>query len=162
VEHPYRAPPSAARWVCIACHRSLSTLAGRCPNCQVDRLDLTRPDVREEVRQHAEKVLYARMMREEMILGTGSILLGMLLTSSMWLGVLAGLALRLLFVRLYAKMRPRAALAVYAARRRRHALTGGVDARALSSDSVAAGDASLDPEVADMTELLRSLGAKVD
>jgi hypothetical protein len=160
VEHPYRAPSTTARWVCIACHRSLSTLSGRCPRCNVDRLDLMRPDVRDEVRQYAEKVLYQRMMREEMILGSGSILVGLFITGSLWLGILVGLAIRIALVRVYARVRPQAALAVYAARRKRHALSG-IDASALQSDNVAAGD-GLDPEVADMDQLLRSLGAKLD
>jgi len=120
-----------------------------------------RPDVREEVRQHGEKVLYQRMMREEMILGTGSIIVGIIVTGGSFLwGILAGLAIRIAVVRMYARLRPQAALAVYAARRKRLALSG-IDATALESDHVAAGD-GVDPEIADIDQLLRSLGAKLD
>jgi hypothetical protein len=164
MEHPYRAAPSSARWVCIACYRSLSTLAGRCPNCHVDRLDLMRSDVRDEVRKHAEKLLQRRMMREEMILGTFSILAGILITGSQWIGILIGLGLRMLLVRAYVKLRPRGALAVYAARRRRLALTTGIDTRSLAGDAIetSGGDAADDPEIADLDELLRGLGAKLE
>jgi hypothetical protein len=146
-----------ARFICIACHRSLSAKPGACPRCHVDRLDLSRPDVRDEVRQHAEKMLYRRMMREELTfggIGAGvAVVLGWVLYIAFYeswpdlrlpffAGFVGGLALNRLLVRVYLRMRPDAGIAVYAARRTRE-------------------KSEFDPE-GDLDQLLRSLGATLD
>jgi hypothetical protein len=179
--NPYRELPAGARWICIACHRSLSRLAGVCPRCGVERLDLMRPDVREEVRQHAEKMLYRRMMREELIFGGCAIGVGMVIGWALFVayydrlpdgrlpfafGMMVGLIVRWVALRAYLKLRPDAAISVYAARRHRHRQTLGIDATGLQQDedalAVPGGNPNLDPEVADLEQLLRSLGATLD
>ena len=66
----------------------------------------------------------------------------------------------------YLNTRPDAAMAVYAARRHRHQRTLGLDASGLQKDedalAVPGGNPALDPEVADLEQLLRSLGATLD
>jgi hypothetical protein len=65
---PYR-DIREVRWVCIACHLSLSTLAGLCPRCHVERLELDREDVRTDLRAYADRKLRERILRFEVFLG---------------------------------------------------------------------------------------------
>jgi sterol desaturase/sphingolipid hydroxylase (fatty acid hydroxylase superfamily) len=170
--HPYRESPTTARWVCIACYRSLSSSPGTCSRCHVDFLDLTRDDVRDEVRRHAEKRLYRRKVREEMVLGVIATVVGSVGALILWLVMFADepsqdwrymhSGERLPFIvglgvsgvvywvlrKIYLAVRRDAAIAIYASRQRRHA--GGV----ASAEHV-------DPEIADMSQLLRFLGAKM-
>jgi hypothetical protein len=171
--HPYRDAPLIARFVCIACHRSLSSSAGACPGCHVDRLDLARPDVRDEVRQHAERQLQRGMMREELLLGAISFVAATaawfafvgdavpdgarFARSIAWTGLISLIA-RFGLRRLYLALRPNAAIAILAARRRRL----GIPALQPEESTPAADASAIDPEVADLQQLLVSLGAKLD
>jgi hypothetical protein len=176
VDHPYREGASVARWVCIACHRTLSRLAGSCPRCHVERLDLTRPDVREEVRAYAEQLLYRRMMNEEIAFGVigGMVGIGcyiltyLLFFSDAWgripilIGFAVALGLRKAMLMIYLRLRPDAGIAMYAARARRmRGLPAAAPAALTDGKTPVAADA-IDPEVADVEGLLRGLGATVD
>lgn len=184
---PYREAPRIARFVCAACYRTLSVRPGRCPNCHVERLDLARPDVREAVRGEGERWLERRANRERAFIVILSLAAGiafavvayllfnqfvddpilgfrLLVVAGLFFGVVSGTAM----MRLYVRFKPAAAMALYATRRQRLALELGRDVGlqtqepGASDEALARGATAIDPEVADVNELLRAMGATVE
>jgi hypothetical protein len=159
---PYRSPPSAPQFVCVVCYRSLSVHPGECPRCGVERLPLSDPAVRAEVRDEAERRLDGRLYGEWFWCYLGAfiaaipvrfVIVELMKAIVVW--VAAGMALGALNVRLYERLNPRSVLRLYADRRRRLALAGA-DAQHLLP---ARAD---DPEDAELPRVLALLGAKLD
>lgn len=181
---PYRAARLVARYVCVACHRSMSTLPGSCPACGVARLSLDRDDVRMEVRQHAEEQLQKRNFNEEALITGVSSFVGLALAVPFFWGrhlergwlrtfllVVMGLtaATRFAITRALPRLYPSSAILAMAARRERLARQLHVADHEVQLESGAVHDAGLgrhattvDPELADLSELLRSNGAKLE
>jgi ribosomal protein L40E len=174
---PYRDDRPVARYVCIVCFRSLGTRAGVCPRCGVERLDLSDPEVRRQVRGEAEKRLERRLYREYAGAGVAATLLVAPVTY--WLGFISYALvppLAALLGRGWAMTRRNSAMAVYASRRRRISAELGVDVQigdraessddgpgsALIRDEALAAHADLDPQTLEVEPLLAWLGAKID
>jgi hypothetical protein len=178
-EGPYRTPFLGARFVCLVCCRSLSTMPGRCPSCGVARLALDDPEVRAEVRRVAEERLQRRAYREYATL-TAAIMIGslMIYTGPLALAILplwfGGVALY------YARLRKRSAMAIMATRRRRVSKELGEDVqiggRGMDGflhdpvymknpempDAQFESSTEPDPETLDLHELLESMGARIE
>lgn len=127
---PYREAPKVARYVCVACYRSVSTMPGPCPNCRVERVSLDREDVRADVRREVALRFEQRLDREEgLCIGGGFVtgvvafaliagIGGALLLEPLWvftmawmLGLLAGIGGARAARRLLVQLDPRSALA---------------------------------------------------
>jgi hypothetical protein len=176
---PYREPGRVPRFICIVCYRSMSSYAGACRTCGVDRLDLSAPEVREQVRLEAEKRLQKSMYREYSVLALTS---GAVVAPAMWwLGGLAFVLVppvTMMVARAYAAIKRNSAIATFAARRRRISAELGVDVqidemedRGLGGkrkapyqipDDKIANTADVDPLQLEMEPLLAWLGAKLD
>ena len=65
---PYRSEPTQPQFVCVVCYRSLSVHAGECHRCGVERLSLSDPEVRAEVRAEAER----RCRNDTTVSGSGA------------------------------------------------------------------------------------------
>lgn len=175
---PYRDAQAIPRFICIVCYRTLSAYAGDCPACGVPRLDLSEPQVREQVRAEAEKRLQRRMFREYSLLSVSSA--AVVAPAMWWLGALAFVLVppvTMVVSRAYAAIRRNSAIATYAARRKRISAELGVDVRVgevtqsrlrfgkpeaqLPDDSIAT-SSDVDPAQLEMERLLAWLGAKLD
>lgn len=176
---PYREQAAIPRFICIVCYRSLSSFAGACRRCGVDRLDLSAPEVREQVRLEAEKRLQKSMYREYSVLALTS---GAVVAPAMWwLGGLAFVLVppvTMMVARAYAALKRNSAIATFAARRRRISAELGVDVQIdemedrgfgqkrktpyqIPDDKIAA-TADVDPLQLEMEPLLAWLGAKLE
>lgn len=174
----YRTAPAIPRFICIVCYKSMSQYAGACRTCGVERLDLSEPAVREQVRLEAEKRLQKQMMREYSVLALTS---GAVVAPAMlWLGSLAFVLVApvtMVVARAYSALRKNSAIATYASRRRRISAELGVDIqvdevdyrmgqaekRSLQlKDEAIAHHADLDPLSLEMEPLLAWLGCKLD
>ena len=173
---PYRSPGQGARFLCIACFSELATTDGDCPRCRVPRHDLARPEVREAVREEAERRLWRRKHREDLALYALAALpaLALLVSLLEWLPLgMVRINLLVSFVALvaikqgltwcYALLRPGTAHATIAARRLHNG--GGIDGRAAIAnmqlaDEAIADTAGDDPDVADLRRLLVGLGVR--
>jgi hypothetical protein len=159
---PYRSPPAQPQFVCIVCYRSLSVHPGECPRCRTERLPLSDPAVREEVRAEAERRLQTRHYGESF----WCYLVAFLATTPV--AFLAGDPLRRFLVwlvtalvlgsgnaKIYERLNPRSVLRLYADRRRRLALPPPADGKLLPARAD-------DPEDAELPRVLDILGARVD
>lgn len=158
---PYRQAPKIARYVCVACYRSVSVSPGSCPNCGVERLDLNREDVRADVRREVEE-RFAQTLAQERArcdavgFGAGAITgvvigalgAGLIADSSVlfwcaWtLGVIAGIGAGKAARGLYARLDPRSAIA--------------------NNERIRRGLQPPPHESARMNSLLRLLGGRID
>ncbi len=174
-EGPYRSSKPIPRFICIVCWKSMSSYAGPCRTCDVPRLDLSDPAVREQVRLEAEKRLQKSMYREYSVMALTS--LAVLAPATWWLGGLVFAlvpAVTMVAGRAYAALRRNSAIATFAARRRRISAELGidvqldeVDARGDRSpgqikDDAIAHTSDVDPLQLEMEPLLVWLGAKLD
>lgn len=158
---PYRSPPTAPGFVCVVCYRSLSALPGECPRCGVERLPLSDPGVRAEVRAEAERRLQKRLQGEWfwcylaawIVTTPVRLLVGAFLPAAV-LWVLATLVVGAANVKLYERLAGRSALRLYADRRRRLAL-GAAGQKLLPAHAE-------DPEDAELSRVLGLLGARLD
>jgi hypothetical protein len=155
-------------YVCLVCHRSLSIHPGECAECGVERRPLADPQVRADLRAVAEERLQKRMYGEYfglsllgfiLALPTFLLDLGLLMGLIPWL--LVSLALARVNTKLYAALRPRSALGLYAERQRRlsRALAGDQEKLLLPAPAPASSD---DPEDLDIDHMLSWLGAQLD
>ena len=121
MESPYRSTMSKGMYVCLVCFSSLSAHPGECPKCDVEKLPVADPRVREELRAEAERRLEKRMYGEYFSLS----LLGFIMTLPVivFLGeipwILAAVGLAGVNTQLYGRFRKHSALHVFAERRRR-------------------------------------------
>jgi hypothetical protein len=160
---PYRSQPTEPQFICVVCYRSMSVHAGECPTCEVERLPLSNPEVRETVRAEAERRLQLKHYGEWFWL----YLAGWLMTAPLSL-FMGNLIWRLTFciasmlivgglnVRVYERLNARSAQRLFADRRRRHALEAAGTAPKLLP---ARAD---DPEDAELSHVLGLLGAHTD
>ena len=160
---PYRTEPTDAQFICVVCYRSLSVHAGECPSCGVERLPLSDPEVRAEVRAEAERRVQKRLYGEWFWLYLAAwvvttpvrfVVPGFLPAAALW--VAATLAVGAANVRLYERLNARSALRLFADRRRRLALATSGSAQKLLP---ARAD---DPEDADLPHVIAMLGAKIE
>ncbi|MFI5289928.1 MAG: hypothetical protein ACHQ17_09780 [Polyangia bacterium] len=177
MDGPYRST-AIPRYLCIVCYRSLSQYAGVCRTCGVERLDLSSPEVREQVRLEAEKRLQKRMYNEYSILALAS---GAVVAPAMWwLGGFAFIfvpPVTMAVARAYAAIKRNSAIATFASRRRRISAELGVDVQLdevhdtftgrqrsapLPKDAQIANNADIDPGQLEMEPLLAWLGARLD
>jgi hypothetical protein len=164
-DSPYRTTPSRAMYVCLVCYSSLSVHPGECPKCDVERLPLADPRVRQELRAEAERRLEKRMYGEYF----GLSLLGFIMAAPVILffgeipWMLAAVGLAGVNTQLYGRFRKRSALHVFAERRRRLGRELASPSERLllpaSSDQKPPDD---DPEALDLEHVLSWLGAKID
>lgn len=178
MDGPYRSATAIPRYLCIVCYESLSQFAGPCRTCGVDRLDLSSPEVREQVRLEAEKRLQKKMYNEYSVLALAS---GAVVAPAMWwLGGFAFILVppvTMVVARAYAALKRSSAIATYASRRRRISAELGVDVQLdevqgtfggrhrsspLVKDDQIAAHADIDPGQLEMEPLLAWLGAKLD
>lgn len=160
---PYRTEPTDAQFICVVCFRSLSVHAGECPQCGVERLPLSDPEVRAEVRAEAERRVQKRMYGEWFWLYLAAwvvttpvrfLIPGFLPAAVLW--VAATLVVGAGNVKLYERLNARSALRLYADRRRRLALaTSGAAQKLLPARAD-------DPEDADLKHVIALLGARID
>lgn len=157
----YREPQRVARFVCIVCYKTMSTHSAPCRRCGVDRLDLSDPEVREQVRLEAEKRLQRRMYREWSGLALTS---AALLSPAFYLFSSAALflvaPLTVVLTRAYATVRKDSAVATYASRRRRISDELGIDADV--DDLGVTAQSTSDPLALEMEPLLKWLGAELE
>ena len=160
---PYRTEPTDAQFICVVCYRSLSVHAGECPSCGVERLPLSDPEVRAEVRAEAERRVQKRLYGEWFWLYLAAwvvttpvrfIVPGFLPAAALW--VAATLAVGAANVKLYERLNARSALRLFADRRKRLALATSGGAQKLLT---ARAD---DPEDADLKQVIALLGAKLE
>ncbi len=160
---PYRTAPRDAQFICVVCYRSMSVHAGECARCGVERLPLSDPEVRAEVRAEAERRVQKRLYGEWFWLYLAAwvvttpvrfIIPGFLPAAALW--VAATLAVGAANVRLYERLNPRSALRLFADRRRRLALATSEGAQKLLP---ARAD---DPEDADLPHVIAMLGARIE
>lgn len=160
---PYRTEPTDAQFICVVCYRSLSVHAGECPQCEVERLPLSDPEVRAEVRAEAERRVQKRLYGEWFWLYLAAwvvttpvrfLVPGFLPAAVLW--VAATLVVGAGNVKLYERLNARSALRLYADRRRRLALaTSGAAQKLLPARAD-------DPEDADLKHVIALLGAKLE
>ena len=160
---PYRTEPTDAQFICVVCYRSLSVHAGECPQCGVERLPLSDPEVRAEVRAEAERRVQKRLYGEWFWLYLAAwvvttpvrfLVPGFLPAAVLW--VAATLVVGAGNVKLYERLNARSALRLYAERRRRLALaTSGAAQKLLPARAD-------DPEDADLKHVIALLGAKLE
>ena len=159
----YRSEPRDPQFVCVVCYRSLSVHAGECPECGVERLSLSDPEVRAEVRAEAERRVQKRLYGEWFWLYLAAwvvttpvrfIIPGFLPAAVLW--VAATLVVGAANVRLYERLNARSALRLYADRRKRLALATSGGAQKLLP---ARAD---DPEDAELKHVIALLGAKIE
>jgi len=178
MDGPYRSSTAIPRYLCIVCYRSLSQYPGECRTCGVDRLDLSSPEVREQVRLEAEKRLQKRMYNEYSILALAS---GAVVAPAMWwLGGFAFIfvpPVTMVVARAYAAIKRNSAIATFASRRRRISAELGIDVQLdevrdtfagrqrsvpLLKDAQIASNVDVDPGQLEMEPLLAWLGARLD
>ncbi len=159
---PYRTEPSEAQFICVVCYRSLSVHAGECPRCGVDRLPLSDPEVRAEVRAEAERRVQKRLYGEWFWLYLAAwvvttpvrfLIPGFLPAAVLW--VAATLVVGAANVKLYERLNARSALRLYADRRRRLALATSGAQKLLPARAD-------DPEDAELKQVIAMLGAKLE
>ncbi len=162
----YRSEPRDPQFICVVCYRSMAVHAGECPRCGVERLPLSDPEVRAEVRAEAERRVQNKLYAEWF----WSYLLAFLVMAlpvrlvigdplqAMILWVLASVPLGAVNVRLYERLNGRSTMRLIAERRRRFALASGPDGGAQKLLPARADD----PEDADLPHVLELLGARVD
>ncbi len=160
---PYRTEPTDAQFICVVCYRSLSVHAGEYPRCGVDRLPLSDPEVRAEVRAEAERRVQKRLYGEWFWLYLAAwvvttpvrfLIPGFLPAAVLW--VAATLVVGAANVKLYERLNARSALRLFADRRRRLALATSGGAQKLLP---ARAD---DPEDAELKQVIAMLGAKLE
>ena len=72
MSEPYRTADGSPLFVCIVCFRQLDTAEGTCPRCAAPLLSVDDPEVVDELRKHARRVL-SRLERTQMaIVGGGA------------------------------------------------------------------------------------------
>jgi hypothetical protein len=166
------------RFICIVCWKSMATHEGPCRTCGVERLDLGRAEVREQVRLEAERRLQKSMYREYSVLALTS---GAVVAPALWwIGGLAFVLVppvTMVVARLYGALRKSSAIATYATRRRRISAELGIDVQVDEVDyrgdsapyhtvSAADGDrpkpAEIDPLALGLEPLLEWLGCRLD
>jgi hypothetical protein len=174
----YREHPEIPRFVCIVCYKTMSAYAGACRTCGVDRLDLTEPLVREQVRLEAEKRLQKQLYREY---STIALAAAAAVAPSMWwigsLGLALAAPVAMVFGRLYIRVKKNTAIAMMASRRQRISAELGVDVRideVVQSmtgpqrqrlhvrDEELAQHADVDPQTLELERLLDWLGCKLE
>jgi hypothetical protein len=170
-----------ARYVCLVCFRSLSSLPGDCPHCSAPRLSLDDPEVRAEVRAEAEKRLQKRMAREYALISFITLVLSLpfvLLVRRLVYLLMPLAALGVSWA--YPRVRRGSAIATYAARRQRIGRELGMDVQvkmladpskpvseggrllAQESDAAIADLGGPDPDTLALGELLQYLGARLE
>lgn len=170
---PYRDAPQGARFLCLGCYHTVSTVPGECGECGVALCDLADGEVRLQLRAEAERRLHERKWREEVPIASVALLLTALLV------VLLGsvdtplhrlLAVALFFpiqravTRAYAHLRRGTAIATFAARRLRLSGEIGADVQVAPSepsDASLAANAGEDPEAMDTARLLEWIGVRL-
>jgi hypothetical protein len=175
---PYREAAKVPRFICIVCYKWMSTHPRACRDCHVEMNDLSQPDVRDAIRQEADKRLQSKMYREwsAMVL-TSTVLVSPLVFVLSGYALLLSVPLSALLARGYVAVKKNSGIATYAARRRRISAELGVDIQLdemhdtaggrqrsgmqLSDHSVAH-RADVDPLALEMEPLLAWLGAKLD
>lgn len=160
---PYRSEPTDAQFICVVCYRSLSVHAGECPRCGVERLPLSDPEVRADVRAEAERRVQKRLYGEWFWLYLVAwvvttpvrfIIPSFLPAAALW--VMATLAVGAANVKLYERLNARSALRLYADRRRRLALASTGGSQKLLPARVD------DPEDAELSRVIEMLGARLE
>ncbi len=155
---PYRQEPSGPRYVCLVCYAHASVAPGLCPRCEVDLLPLERADVRQELRAEAERRMQGRMYSEYFGVSMSAFLVALPVLP--FLGgivyVAAALGTAWVGTRIYGRVRPRSALAVYATRKAR--IEAASTPRSLPAR--AASSTGADPEELDLLETLAWLGVR--
>jgi hypothetical protein len=141
-------------YICVACYHTASRQPGVCPRCQVDRLALADPRVRDELRAEAERRVQKRAYRAYFWITAGAFVITLplfpyqiLFIPIFW--ILAAFGLSWVGTTAYRALRPKSALALLRARKQRlaYALAPGPE----------------DPEDADDPErLLAWLGTRVE
>lgn len=129
-------PLSAARFVCLACHKTAAARDMACPRCQVDLLRIAEPAVRQELLQHAEQVLDRRAQRELALVVLGGVAVWLLLAPWLgyWLALLLGLGGAVTAHAAYRVFGRGSFAATRSARRRRLSRELGVDVNATSTE----------------------------
>lgn len=161
---PYRSAPTAAQFICLVCYRSMAVHPGECPKCGVERLSLSDPEVRIEVRAEAEKRLQNRLYGEWFWCYIAAGIMSALFISFPLTGGLVGSGIWLLTtmllgsanLKLYERFKTKSAMRLYAERRRRFALAAAGQQKLLPAPRAD------DPEDADMPHVLELLGARVE
>lgn len=85
---PYRGAPARPRFVCVACYRWTSPTPATCPWCEVELIDLSRTDVREDLRHELARRYEERRDRRE----TGRVVI------AAWCGLVSALLAGVLVV----------------------------------------------------------------
>ncbi len=160
---PYRGETTQPQFVCVVCYRSLSVHAGECPRCGVERLSLSDPEVRAEVRAEAERRLQKRHYGEwfwcYLVAFLATIPVRFFvhdIVEAFVVALAATFAVGAANVKIYERLNPRSMLRLYADRRRRLALaTAGTPQKLLPARAD-------DPEDAELAHVLELLGAQVD
>lgn len=172
---PFRARDEhAPQYLCPLCYRSASVLAaGVCRRCNVPRVPLDNPQVRDDVRAHAQKILQRRQNREWVAVFGVSVALTLVAYYVGWrLGPLRGefgiangsyhiglvpaaIAVTILFLVAlvyFTVFRKRSATVVVAER----------EAESAQGDSASPRGSGIDPDNLRFAELLRWLGVTID
>ncbi len=176
---PYRESKQVPRFICIVCYRWMATHPRTCRECHVEMNDLSQPDVRDAVRQEAEKRLQNKVYREwsAMVL-TSTVLVSPLIFVLSGYALLLSVPLSALLARGYVAVKKNSAIATYASRRRRISAELGVDIQLDEmhdsgfgsskqrsgmqlSDASVAHRSDVDPLALEMEPLLAWLGAKL-
>src|SRR5262245_37641313 len=102
-------------YLCVACYRTASSGPGTCARCHVDRLPLTNPEVRDDLRKETERRLQKKWYREYFWIELVAFALTVwmfpfqiLFIPVYW--IVAGLLLGWMGSRVYAFLRPKSAL----------------------------------------------------
>ena len=174
----YREHPDVPRFVCIVCYKTMSAYAGACRTCGVDRLDLSEPMVREQVRLEAEKRLQKQMYREYSTIALTAA--AVVAPTMWWIGSLAFAfvpPLTVVFGRFYTHVKKNSAIATLASRRQRISAELGIDVRVDEvvqtmsgprktvdqiKDEHVAKNADIDPQTLELERLLEWLGCKLE
>ena len=171
---PYRDAPREARFLCLGCYRTASSMPGECPGCGVPLLDVADTSVRVQIQEEVERRLQERKWREEVPIFSATLVMTVVVMAI--LGALSTplqrvLAIALFFpiqralTRAYTRLRSGSAIATFAARRERLAGELGEDVQMTSMqvpDTALALTAGEDPSSMEMPRLLEWMGVRVD